>query len=277
MTVTDSQKYCLQQVRLYDQDRYLAALFAPDALRPALMALYAFNIEIAKLRETVSEPILGQMRLQWWRDTIDALYRGRGIDHEVVRELAVAIDRHELPRAPFDAMIDAREADLLDRPIETMSDLDEYVEATSSTLMGLALGVLVGPEEAVAHRAGLGWGLTGTLRGVAFLARRGRLNLPRDRLRNAGVAVEDVLARRSSPGLAGIVREIAEKARGHIDATRHTASPVAGRAALLPLVLAESHLARLARADHDVFAPRLESGRLGRQIRIAHAAWRGRS
>ena len=69
------QSYCAAQVRAYDHDRYLTALFAAEAGRDALMTLYAFNLEIAKTRETVSEPILGQMRLQWWRESEQLRWR----------------------------------------------------------------------------------------------------------------------------------------------------------------------------------------------------------
>jgi len=88
--------YCGQEVRKYDNDRFLTCLFAPADRREALFALYAFNLEIAKTREVVTEPILGQIRLQWWHDSIGEVYEGGGRRHEVLQPLADAIRRFDL-------------------------------------------------------------------------------------------------------------------------------------------------------------------------------------
>ena len=78
-------------VRRYDRDRYLTALFAPADRRQALMALYAFNYEIAKTREVVREPVLGRIRLRWWRENLDAVYAGKEVrPHEVATPLSIA-------------------------------------------------------------------------------------------------------------------------------------------------------------------------------------------
>src|SRR5438105_5285090 len=95
-------------LRRHDRDRYLCTLFAPADRRAALIALYAFNYEIAKTRDVVSEPLLGQTRLQWWREALDAVYSGGPVrEHEVMTPLAAAIRRHDLGRAHFDTMIAA--------------------------------------------------------------------------------------------------------------------------------------------------------------------------
>ena len=68
--------YCAREVKAYDPDRYLTALFAPKVYREAIFSLYAFSSDIARTRELVSEPILGQIRLKWWNDTISSIYEG---------------------------------------------------------------------------------------------------------------------------------------------------------------------------------------------------------
>src|SRR5262249_59311777 len=88
--------YCLDQVRRFDRDRYLTALFAAAPARADLMALYAFNLEVAKTREVVREPMMGLMRLQWWRDALAEIYAGTERRHQVVQPLAAAIRRHGL-------------------------------------------------------------------------------------------------------------------------------------------------------------------------------------
>ena len=117
MSAADSQNYIARQVRRLDHERYFATLFAPRDRRQALLALYAFNLDIATIRETVTEPLIGQMRLQWWRDAIAAIHDGRTPEHPVAAALADAIARHDLAHAPFDLMIDARERDIEDESI----------------------------------------------------------------------------------------------------------------------------------------------------------------
>ena len=126
-------------VRARDHDRFLTTLFAPPARRAALLALYAFNYEVAKTREMVHEPLLGQMRLQWWRESIAAVYDSGALRrHEVVEPLAEAIRAGGLTRAHFDRLIDAREADLADAPPPSLAALEDYAAATSGGRAGAA-------------------------------------------------------------------------------------------------------------------------------------------
>ena len=138
----DDNAYCAARVRALDSDRYLTALFAPPALCTDLLALYAFNSELARSREAVSDPALGQIRLQWWRDAIAECYEGEPRRHQVVQPLAAAIGRHDLPRHLFDRIIDAREADFDPAPPEWLEDLLTYAAATSGALSMLALRIL---------------------------------------------------------------------------------------------------------------------------------------
>src|SRR5215471_3773052 len=134
MNPADAQSdaaYCLDQVRRFDRDRYLTALFAAPPARSDLMALYAFNLEVAKTRETVREPMMGLMRLQWWRDSIAEIYAGGERRHQVVQPLASAIRRHALDRTLFDRLIDTREADLSETPPADLPSLLAYVDATA--------------------------------------------------------------------------------------------------------------------------------------------------
>src|SRR5690348_8145231 len=113
-----------ETLRRDDRDRFLAALFAPADRRDAVIALYAFNYEIAKTREVVSEALLGRIRLQWWREAIEEAYGGVGVRaHEVMTPLAAAIREYRLGREHFDAMVDAREFDLADDPPATIAGL----------------------------------------------------------------------------------------------------------------------------------------------------------
>src|SRR5688500_7418967 len=94
-------EYCHRLVRAADKDRYLASLFAPDPLRPHVHALYAFHLELARVREQVSDPQLGEMRLQWWRDAIEGIYGGATPDTPVARALARSVGHADLPKHAF--------------------------------------------------------------------------------------------------------------------------------------------------------------------------------
>ncbi|NBB82763.1 MAG: squalene/phytoene synthase family protein, partial [Alphaproteobacteria bacterium] len=226
MAVDDLLSPCGRLVRRYDHDRYLTALFAPPDRREALFALYAFNTEVAKTREAVSEPLLGQIRLQWWRESLDGIAAATPRRHEVVEPLAEAIDRFGLDRALLDQVIDARERDLeLDaRPFADLDELEAYGRATNGPLHRLALQVLgVGaePAHAAAEEVGAAWALTGLARAVPFHARHKRLYLPRTLIEAEGAEVGDVFEMRSPPGLHAAVRRVAERARARLrDARR---------------------------------------------------------
>ena len=98
--------YCEGEVRAHDRDRYLVTQFAPAPRRAALYALYAFNLEVAKTAEVVSEELLGQIRLEWWREAIEECYDGEPRRHEVVEALAGAIREHGLTRGQFKRLIE---------------------------------------------------------------------------------------------------------------------------------------------------------------------------
>ena len=274
---SEPRSYCAAEVRRLDRERYLAALFAPAARREGLYALYAFNLETAKTAEIVSEAMLGEIRLQWWREAIDGIYAGSVREHPVVAALAEAIDRHGLDRARFQAIIDGRAADLDARPPADLDALETYVGATAAPLVELACEILGAKGEATmafARKAGLGLGLAGALRAIPFHARQRRLYVPLSLLSDAGIAAATLFDRAPPQTLADAVAPIADRARSHIAASRRARReiPVSARAAFLPLAPAESYLRRLARNGHDAFDPRASVSPLAAQLRIALAA-----
>ncbi len=270
--------FCAAQVRRHDHDRYLCALFAPRAARPALFALYAFNLEIARIRESVSEAMLGEIRLQWWREAIESIDTETPRDHAVVQALAAA---RGLSHARLKAIMDARAFDLEDRPPEDMAALEAYAAGTSAELFALtleALGVDDPAAALAARHVGIAWALTGLIRAVGFHGRARRLYLPADLAVKAGLHSEDVFAGRDTPALHAVVGQVADAARAHLSDARADAKSVPRRAlpALLPGVLATAYLARIDRADNNPFDPRLAIGPLPRQLRLALAAALGR-
>jgi len=130
----DAFAHCEGLVRAADKDRFLSALFAPAEHRNALLALYAFNLEIARVREVAREALAGEIRLQWWSDAVE----GRGEGHPVAAALLETVARYQLPTEPFRTLIDARRFDLYDEPMRSLADLERYAKGASAGLIALA-------------------------------------------------------------------------------------------------------------------------------------------
>jgi phytoene synthase len=156
--------HCQDLVAKADKDRFLACLFAPAEARPHLFALYAFNVEIARIRETASEPQIGLVRQQWWLDTLDGIYAGRTPDHPVAQALVSAVAKGDLPKHALQNLVIAREFDLYDDPMPSLADLEGYLGETSSSLIQMAALILGKGAPEAAGLAGVAFGLAGVLR-----------------------------------------------------------------------------------------------------------------
>ncbi len=267
--------YIADHVRRDDHDRYLCALFASSAVREDLFSLYAFNAEVAKVRESVSEQLIGRMKLQWWRDLIATIYEGRDVPkgNPVVQSLADIIQRHGLARDDFETLLDTRERDVGDENFADVADLETYADGTSARLTSLALQILGATDEAsrVAGRhVGIAWALTGLMRAVLFQAKANRVLLPQDLLTDAALTPHDVQERRNAARLGAVIEQVAQTAHAHLAKARTYAARIDRRAlpALLPATLADSYLYGLQRRKYDVFDPRhaLQRPAVGRLI-----------
>jgi 15-cis-phytoene synthase len=248
-----SADYCPDLVRAGDKDRYLASLFAPDQLRPHLLALYAFNIEIARIRETVSEAALGEIRLQWWRDAIEGLYSDGGQDHPVIDALAPAIEQAQLPRQALLNMIEARRFDLYDDPMPSLPQLEGYLGETSSMLIQLAAMILDRPQAErlaeVSGLAGVAMGITGLLRSLPLYRARGQCFVPAELLAKYGLTPAHLLAGREPDELAKVLADLRQHAVVRLDEARAKTASISPQAfpAYLPASLTGLYLARLAK------------------------------
>jgi phytoene synthase len=268
-------------VRLADPERQQAALLARPEARAHLMAILAFNSEVARTRETVSEPMLGEMRLQWWREGIAGIYADSPRDHPVLLGLAAAVRRRPLTRAHFEAVLEARAGDLYDEQIRDIDELVRYAEATAARpayLMLEALAVNALTAHVAARQVGIAWAMLGLLRAVPFHARSRRLYLPTGLLAAANVAPEAVYRAERPAGLRQVVAAIVAEAAARLAEARAIARQVP-RAALPVLAiarLADGHLARLETAGFDPYAlPPARAG-AGQPLRLAWAALSGR-
>lgn len=163
--------YCLDLVRQHDRDRFLSTLFAPDAERRHVIALYAFNAEIIRIRNIVSEPQIGLMRLQWWRDTIET---ETASGHPVAEELLAAASAAGLPRQALLDLVTAHEFDLFHDPMLDLTALEAYLGETSSRLIQMAAMIL---DPSAAQQVSEAAGFAGVAYGLALIladpARRG--------------------------------------------------------------------------------------------------------
>jgi NADH dehydrogenase [ubiquinone] 1 alpha subcomplex assembly factor 6 len=257
-------------------------LFAPAERREALFALYAFNFEVARIRETVSEPVLGQIRLQWWRESIAAAFEGGVVRHHIVVEaLTTAIRAGALTRAHFERLVDAREQDLDEASPDSLAALQDYAEATSARLVYLALeslGIRDPAAESAGFHIGVAYALSGLLRAMPFQARAGRLIIPADIAVQTALDSADYRALRSTPALRSAAAEIAAVASRHLASARAHRRSIARRAlpALLPAIVAARSLARLKQAGYDPFDPALTTPDTMQGWRLAIASARNR-
>ena len=268
--------------RAADYDRYLSTLFAPAGSREALFALIAFNHEVARIPEVVSEPMLGRIRLQWWRETLEAIHAGEPTRrHEVAVPLAAAIRAHGLDRASFERLLDARESDLEPQVPPDLAALERYAAAAGGSLAVLMLQAAGGGGTtalATAGQVGTAWAMIGTLRAAHRAAAQGRVMLPADLLAEAGIAAEDVLRGRAFERCAAVAGPVARRAASLLASAREArrAVPRQGRGVLLIARLADLYLARLRRAAWDPRDAGLAVGPLRKQVAMLAGAATGR-
>jgi phytoene synthase len=261
---SDDTAYLMQLVRAHDRPRYYATLFAPAALRGDLFALYGFAVEIARVRDLVSEPALGEIRLKWWSEMLaEASYQEGGGDAPALRATAQAIARHKLPLASFEALADARGADLYSDLPATLTDLEGRMGETESALFQMAAIVAgaSGPETAeAAGHAGVAYGMARRLASFARDRTQGRSIVPAELLETRGLSAEDTLTSTPRPGVYEAVGEMLDIARRHLDEARaHLAGvPRVARPVFLPLAVVAPLLDRVERLGSAI--PEKEAG-----------------
>jgi len=252
----DAFAYCAELVRAADRDRYLAALFAPAQYRAALHALYAFNSEVARVREAARQALPGEIRLQWWSDVLAGERQGEASANPVASALLTTMEQHQVPAARLLDLVEARRFDLYDEPMQTIADLEAYAKRTSSALFALAAQILVGGEaQAVAEPAGIAYGIAALLLAFPQHAARRQLYVPVEILQRHQVQIADLLSGRSPAGLNGAFAELRNLARHHLVTARESMAGLSAAVlpAFLPLALVRPWLDRLDRSN--AFAP----------------------
>jgi phytoene synthase len=268
MSVTDqagrSEEFCAGLVRTHDFARYAATLFVPAALRRGLLALYAFNVEISRIRDQVTQPLPGEIRLQWWSDMLAGAAHGGVEGNPVAAELLLTVRTWDLPVERLSRLLEEHQFDLYNDPMPTLSALEGYLNETSAVLFALAAqmaGWQSGEIEHLARHAGLAQGIAQVVAALPRDASRRRLFVPLQLLESHGSAIEELFAGRQPPNLRGALDRLIGEAAAHETTARAllAAAPPEVRPVFLPLALVGRELLRMSRADHDPFQPRPKS------------------
>ena len=245
----ESAAYAAQYLRDHDRDRYFSTLVLPSKARDAVTALYAFSADIASIRDRVTQPAAGEIRLHWWTDALKGAGHGNVRQNPLADALLAAMTDFGLPVPPLTRMITARRFDLYQDPMPDLATFEGYAGETVSALYQLGAMILnegrpVETGDAAGH-LGVAHALIGHLRAFGYNASRGRIFLPWDVFEICGVTEGEVLSGRQTDGVAVALTKLSETAAEH-------------------LRKADAGIAALPRNLRTIFAPR---GVLGAQLK----------
>jgi phytoene synthase len=260
----DAAAYCAALVREHDFSRYAATLFVGPELRRALLSLYAFNVEIVRVRDQVTQPLPGEIRLQWWRDMLTGEAHGGVEGNPVAAELLLTVRQFALPVDRLTRLIDEHTFDLYNDPMPTSAALDGYLSDTHAALIAVAAQIAAPPSPEINHlarHAGLALGMAQVIASLPRDAARRQLFVPLDLLERHGSGLEEVFAGKPTPAIRKALDELAAEAKQHLQTALQLLAevPPAVRPILLPLALVHRDIARRSRAEADPFQPQARS------------------
>lgn len=268
---------CLSMLRDMDRDRYLACLLAPEEHRASLAALYAFNAEIARIRDTVREPLPGEVRMQWWRDLLEGNAHGDSHRHPIAAALLDTIAKHNLPRQTLINMIEARIFDLYDDTFENRNALEGYAGETASALIQLS-SIVLSPEYAArnaetAGHAGVAQAMAGMLLLMPLHRRRGQVYVPQDMLAATGLDRESFLEGADKDRIKAVIEIFCAHAQDHLDKARKSPFPASLAPAFTPVALVGPVLSKARKAGAGLLDRDIQLPLLRRHWLLAKAAY----
>ena len=269
-----SESFSADLVRTHDFARYASTLFMPSDLRRALLALYAFNVEISRVREQITQPLPGEIRLHWWTDMLAGVDHGGVEGHPVAAELLLTIRHFRLPVEPLTRLIEEHQFDLYNDPMPSMAALEGYINDTASALFLFAARIAgwQSPEiDHLARHAGLAQGIAQVIASLPFDASRRQLFVPLQVLQQHGSNIEEIFAGKQTPNVRAALDQLIGEAQRHPQPTFALLAdvPPEVRPIFLPLALVRRDLARMSRADTDPFVPRATP-----RFRVLWTLWR---
>ena len=251
--------HCRRLIAQADKVRYWASLYAPQDRRDGLFALYAFDLELAALRDRVREPMAGEIRLQWWREVLEGQRTEEAAANPVAAGLLSALQRHGIAAHPLLSLIEARRFDFYDEPIGTVGDFEKYGCATTGAIFNLAARILGDAEaqtEEICQQAGLAQAYLNAVRALGR-GPRGQLYLPNETLGHYGADRETITADAATFELRAALAEMRLRARRHLSLAAVLLPHVRRQIlpALLPAALIKPTLVRMERRGYDPLRP----------------------
>lgn len=278
---SESFFHAADALRKGDRDRYLSTLVLNGAHRDAVTALYAFNADVASIRERVSDPAPGEIRLRWWADALEGEGHGIVSQNPVAGALLETIARYSIPAGTLLRLIGARRFDLYDDPMPDIETFEGYAGETVSTLYQLAAMILNDGEtietgDAAGH-LGVAHAMIGHLRAFGYFSAQGRIMLPWSVFEANGVREGEIFAGTESEGLHEAIGQITDLATEHL---RMADAAIAGlprhlRPAFASMALLKVQLAQLGQSANPYAIPPEEPD-WRKIIRLAAWNWRNR-
>lgn len=278
----ESFAHAAQVLRDSDRDRYLSTLALPAEARDGVIAIMAFNADVAAIRDRVSGPAPGEIRLQWWNDALKGDGHGAVRQNPLADALLTTLDRYALPPGTLQRLIGARRFDLYDDPMPDLETFEGYAGETASTLLQLSAMILneglpVEPGDAAGH-LGVAQAMTGHLRAFGYVASQGRIMLPWSIFQANGVRESEIFSGTDSEGLHEALGQIAELAGEHLGKARTAIAALPGKLrpafAILPVV--EAQLSAWRRRSGSPFAAPVDEADWRKIGRIGWWALRNR-
>jgi len=277
MSMTSQLSLCAQEVRKHDHDQFLCGLFVAEEKQNTFFALQVLHLETVRIRDMVSDPQLGLMRLQWWRDLIDSIYgdtKTEQVENGTHREIVEALQSCEIDPALFTRYFNARSFDMEDRTHDDMNALLRYAEATGGVMAQIKEAAIGYEVSDAARLIGTAQALSYLLKTLAHQSRSGRCKIPLSLVRQHELDMKDFASFTCNPALKACVKELVQHSRDLIAQARK--SRTRSNPVLLNSVAIEDHLNRLEKVEFDPFTPEIGGGRLKRQLKLGYRAMRNR-
>jgi 15-cis-phytoene synthase len=270
----------LSSLQQLDRAQYLSGLFVPEAKREAFAALAAYAAELRQIPFIVSDPLPGEIRLQWWRDVVSGERSLEAASHPVVPALLAAIQTYSLPLGPLIAMADARLFDLYQDPMPDVAALETYLGETEAAKIQLS-GLILDPANAAnaagaAGHAGMAIGIAKLVGQLRRTTGRQQCYIPADILSATGCTAEMIIAGDTDAQLKALTA-IISLGRDHLKTIKSLGQMItpALRPAFLGAALCEPVFRKAEKLGAQAFATDITVAPLVAPVRLAYRAMRG--
>ncbi len=273
--------HAAEALRQNDRDRYLSTLVLSGAHRDAVTALYAFNADVASIRDRVSDPAPGEIRLQWWSDALEGEEHGAVRQNPVADALLDTIGRYNIPAGTLLRLIGARRFDLYDDPMPDLETFEGYAGETVSTLYQLAAMILNEGEtietgDAAGH-LGVAHAMIGHIRAFGHVSAQGRIMLPWSIFAANGVREGEIFSGTESEGVSEALGQIGDLAEEHMGKAEAAIAALPGRLkpAFASIAVLKAQLGLLGRQP-GLFVLAVDDPDWRKITRLAWWSWRNR-